>query len=256
MLKNASPPPSIKVEPEIQFDALSLENLADIKSWLIEAGGYVTKENRVEDSPYFDTKNNRLIREGIECRLKRKKGIWRTDLKTSVKTTDRVVLPDEYGVVWRNELCSFTTGEQPFMEEFAAMEALKPVQNRVSRIFEKQLIEKFRARLSKTKIERKISGGVIEYSLQHGHMITPDGTRQSDPLHILEIELRDGDDDALYTAISEFRNAFPTLNLLEKRKVMIGFELITPDMTLKAQRKFEKLQSRIQSHATCDLAAA
>lgn len=242
---------SIKQEPEIQFDGQSAERLQEVENWILAQGGKATKTAK-EDSPYFDTRNNRLIREGMECRLKIKDGVHRTDLKTPLNTEDRVVVPDHMGVIWRHEICMEASKEGSTLCQLAGLSILQPVQKRVSRIFEKPLHVKFRAQLSKRKFERKIGQGnekgVIEYSLQRGRMATPDGKRKSEELFIVEIELRNpkkaGSEKALKQAIDEFKEAFSELELLKDRKVLIGFKLIEPDMELKARSKFRKMLER------------
>jgi inorganic triphosphatase YgiF len=239
---------SIKREPEIQYDAVSKEGLDRLERWILSKGG---KQKKVvhEDSPYFDTKNNRLIREGMECRLKQKGGVYRTDLKTPLDTRKRSVEPDHMGVIWRYEICGEALQDGLALSEFSGLSILRPVKKRVSRIFDKPLHIKFRAQLHKTKFNRKMEvdgkKGVIEYALQKGHIVTPDGKRKSEELFIVEIENKSPHPEILEAAIREFEREFPDLKLLEDRKVLVGFKLIAPEMTEKARSKFDKLQRRL-----------
>lgn len=239
---------TIKREPEIQFDGQCAKKLKEVEKWILSKGGKETK-TVVEDSPYFDTENNRLIREGMECRLKQKGGIYRTDLKTPIDTGMRSVEPDHMGVIWRNEIMGEAVSEGLVLSEFSGLSVLRPVKKRVSNIFEKPLHLKFRAQLKKRKFERTVTAGkasgLIEYAIQRGHMTTPDGSRKSDELYIVEIELKKGCEKVLAKAIDEFRAAFSDLNTLKDRKVMVGFKLIEPDMSEKARFKFAKLQCRL-----------
>lgn len=241
---------TIKREPEIQFDGQSAKKLKEVEKWILSKGGKETK-TVVEDSPYFDTENNRLIREGMECRLKKKGGIYRTDLKTPIDTGNRSVEPDHMGVIWRNEIMGEAVSEGLVLSEFSGLSVLKPVKNRVSDIFEKPLHLKFRAQLKKRKFERNVAvskdSGVIEYAIQRGHMVTPDGKRKSDELFIVELELKEGSEKVLEKAIQEFLQEFADMNTLKDRKVLVGFKLIEPDMTEKARHKFTKLQNRLLS---------
>lgn len=249
---------SIKREPEIQFDGIDEQTLEKAKSWVLKKGGKKTK-TVTEDSPYFDTKNNRLIREGMECRLKEKDGIYRTDLKTPVDTNERSVEPDHMGIIWRNEICGEAVTDGLALSEFSGLSVLRPVKKRVSRIFNKPLQIKFRAQLKKEKFEREVRAGdkkgTIEYAFQRGHMATPDGTRKSHELFIIEIENKSDHPEVLEAAIREFQKDFPDLKLLEDRKVMVGFKLVEPDMEPKAKAKFEKLQVRLGQAPSLDIAA-
>lgn len=249
---------SIKREPEIQFDGVDKKTLERAKSWVVQKGAKLTKTVK-EDSPYFDTKNNRLIREGMECRLKEKDGIYRTDLKTPTDTNERSVQPDHMGIIWRIEICGEAVTDGLALSEFSGLTVLRPVKKRVSRIFNKPLHIKFRAQLEKEKFERKIEidgkKGTIEYAFQRGHMVSPDGTRKSHELFIIEIENKSDHPEILEAAIREFQKEFPDLKLLEDRKVMVGFKLIAPDMEPKAKAKFEKLQVRLGQTPSLNIAA-
>lgn len=243
---------TIKKEPEIQFDGQSAKKLKAVEKWILSKGGKETK-TVVEDSPYFDTENNRLIREGMECRLKKKGGIYRTDLKTPMDTGNRSVEPDHMGVIWRNEIMGEAVSEGLVLSEFSGLSVLRPVKKRVSNIFEKPLHLKFRAQLTKQKFERTVTSGkhsgVIEYAVQRGHMATPNGMKKSNELFIVEIELKSGSEKVLEEAIKEFRKEFADMSLLKDRKVMVGFKLIEPDMTDKARQKFKKLQQRLSQQS-------
>lgn len=233
-------------EPEIQY-AASRELFDEIQEWLEQRGGRVKKSER-DSALYYDTPNLRLLREGIEYRIKEKGTLYRHDMKTPLDTNERAVLPDSNNILWRNELKFKTTQNLPSLSAFFNEQILEPVKNRVVNFFDKQLEVKFRSSFFKHKVDRDCDCGNarVEYSFQTGHMETPDGKSKTKLLHILELELRDGDYEGLLAEQAELERVFMPkgLKLLEERKIMLGFDLIKTSMNDKQRRAFEDARDR------------
>lgn len=250
MAKSAKQKPVTKIEvvdePEIQYEATS-ELFTEIRMWLAERGGAPKKSER-DSALYYDTNNFRLLREGIEYRIKEKGGQFRHDMKTPFDTTQREVRPDANDILHRKELKFKTPAQAPSLQAFFGQALLEPVVGRVFRFFDKELTQKFRSSFfkEKTDIETKCGDARVEYSLQTGHMETPDGKKKTKLLHILELELREGMEEGLLKEKAELERIFVPkgLKLLDSRKIMLGFELLEPSMTEKQRHAWQDAKSR------------
>jgi inorganic triphosphatase YgiF len=253
--------PTVKIEvceePEIQY-AASPELFDEIRAWLKARGGVVRKSEK-DTAVYYDTKNNRLMREGIEYRVKEKDGCLRHDMKTPLNTASREVVPDSNDILWRNELKFRTPKAKPRLTMFFGQALLVPVQDRVSRFFNKELIAKFRSRFAKEKIDYVSGVGIakskVEYSLQSGQMETIDGKRKTRPLYILELELREGGMEMLLEEKAAVEEKFGPkgLTLLRDRKVLLGFELLQPDMNGKQRQNLQEVIERNRASSQPEL---
>lgn len=237
-------------EPEIQYTA-SAELFSEIHGWLEKRGKNTVKTERNPENDvatYYDTVNYRLLREGIEYRTKNKGARMRHDMKLPQDSSNREVLPDANGILWRTELKFKTKEQQPSLMAFWGQAILNPVRERLQKnFFGKQLIAQFQSVFSKEKIDHIAEcGSRIEYSFQTGHMETVNGARRTEKLHILELELRHGDLQGLLTEKAALEAEFGPkgLKLLPMRKVIMGFELLQPDMTPKQAMSFRDAKIR------------
>lgn len=233
-------------EPEIQYEA-NEQIFADVRVWLQERGT-AHKKSETDMAVYCDTRNLRLAREGIEYRIKEKGDKWRHDMKTPADTHDRAVVPDQHGILHRNEL-KFRSGIiKPSLANFFGQALLLPVQSRVRDFFGKELEEKFRTHFNKDKYDQDTACGLarVEYSFQTGYMETVNGVRRTQTLRILELELREGDMKGLLAEKAALEEKFGPrgLVLLPERKVIIGLGLLTPDMSPEQLRRFEDVRRR------------
>lgn len=233
-------------EPEIQY-AASPELFAEIKDWLMERGGMEKKTER-DSALYYDTNNFRLLREGIEYRIKEKGDQFRHDMKTPYDTNCREVVPDANGILHRKEIKFKTAAEQPSLKAFFGQALLEPVVGRVFKFFDKELTQKFRSSFFKNKvdIETECKDARVEYSFQKGHMETPDGGRRTNLLYILELELREGLEEGLLKEKAALEAEFGPkgLKLLPARKIMLGFALLEPGMSEKQRHAYLDAKTR------------
>ena len=194
MTAKSKPVTKIEVveEPEIQYSATP-ELFAEIREWLMVRGG-VAKKSAQDHAVYYDTPNMRLLREGIEYRIKQRGSQYRHDMKTPQDTNCREVVPDENDILWRQELKFKSNATRPTLGMFFGQALLRPVQRRVYRFLDKELEAKFASDFLKEKIDHETDckRSRVEYSFQTGNMVTPDGTKRSELYHILELELREG----------------------------------------------------------------
>lgn len=231
---------TVEVEPEAQFSVPDKKTFERIIPWLLEKGAKPDKKQH-DDCTYFDTKHFRLAREGWECRVKEKGGIWRTDIKTPIDTRDRVALPNKFGVVDRREIKAEQTKDMPSLKDFADVAALAPVAKRVKDFFDKNLEPKFRAPFTKDKYDRVFEWegkkATIQYSLQDGHIESLDGKVRTKEMYIAEIEFRGGSRKAYLKAVKEFKDAFGEsgVAIMKERKWHIGLRLIAADLSEKSQ---------------------
>lgn len=234
----------VEEEPEIQYTAN--ENLFEQMEDWVKAKNAKLRKKSEDDAVYYDTKNNRLIREGIECRMKPKGSEWRVDLKVPLDTSERDAVPDENGILWRSELKCRTPINEPRLADFEGQDILEPVRGRVTRLFQKQLLPKFRMVFQKNKYIRRVGDSEIEYAFQRGHIENMQGDQKTDELLIVELELRQGREEDLLTAKKELEAEFmhQGLAFLERRKVVMGFDLIREGMDDKAGKKYDKLNER------------
>ena len=227
-------------EPEIQYVATP-ELFAEIEQWLMDRGGLEKKAER-DSAIYYDTKNFRLLREGIEYRIKEKGKLFRHDMKTPHDTHMREVVPDANGILHRNEMKFKTRRVKPSLKAFFGQALLDPVKDRVWRFFDKELEAKFRSSFFKKKVDHETDcqRSRVEYSFQTGHMETVDGARKTKLLYILELELREGMDEGLLEEKAELERIFVPkgLKLLTDRKVMLGFQLLVPEMSEKQHHAY------------------
>ena len=241
-------------EPEIQY-AATPELMDEIKLWLEERGGDKKKAER-DSAVYYDTRNFRLLREGIEYRIKEKGDGYRHDMKTPADTHNREVVPDENNIVRRKEIKFKTDAEKPTLKAFFGQAILAPVVDRVYRFFEKELMAKFRSSFFKEKYDYDTSceRSRVEYSFQTGHMMTADGARKTDLLHIVELELREGLEEGLLEEKAELERVFLPKGLepLQDRKVILGFELLVPDMDAKQRHAYEDAKKRNRKVCAAD----
>ncbi len=245
-------------EPEIQY-AATPELFAEIRDWLDARGGKERK-SAIDSSVYYDTENLRLLREGIEYRVKEKGKKLRHDLKTPLDpATTRAAVPDENAILWRNEFkCETSPKTTPKLAMYFGQVLLAPVQDRVRRFFDKTLEPKCRARFSKVKIDYEPGDehdSRIEYSFQEGRMMDMKGERRTDLLHILELELRDGDVSALLAEKQALEEVFSSrgLALLPQRKIMMGIGLLQPSMTAEQRRAYQDALGRNGAENNGDL---
>ena len=238
---------SVAEEPEIQYRT-NADGLKSIRDWLLNRGGYESKSVN-EHNYYYDTRNNRLLREGVECRVKPKTRHYSHELKTPFNTHSQDVVPDPDGVLWRLEIKGKGKRPVPSLHMFQDVDVLKPVAERVPELWRKALHPKFAMCFNKNKIERTIrmpdgAQGCIEYALQTGHFATPDGQHTSDTWHIIELELKSGDIEALHAARRELEADFEEkLAFLSERKLIQGFRSVADRMTGKEHRKFQAFMS-------------
>lgn len=237
-------------EPEIQY-AASAELFEEIHAWLESRGRNEKKtERQPEDdvATYYDTKNYRLLREGIEYRIKNKGSLLRHDMKLPLDPNNREVLPDSNDILWRNELKFKTAEGKPSLMAFWGQALLNPVRERLKKnFFGKELVAQFYSIFSKEKIDHIADcGSRIEYSFQTGHMETIDRARRTPTLHILEIELRKGSLEGLLAEKRALEEAFGPkgLVLLSTRKVIMGFELQRDSMSPKQEACFRDAKIR------------
>lgn len=244
----AKPVTKIEVctEPEIQYLA-NAELFEEIQKWLMDRGG-VEKKSERDSAVYYDTKNFRLLREGIEYRIKEKGNQFRHDMKTPCDTHAREVVPDANDILWRKELKFRTDTAKPSLMAFNALALLQPVKDRVFRLFDKELEAKVRSSFFKHKVDHETDckRSRVEYSFQTGNMESADGRRKSKLLHILELELREGMDEGLLEEKAELERIFKPkgLVLLPDRKLLIGFDLIKRDMDAKQLHAYEDAKKR------------
>lgn len=233
-------------EPEIQY-AANAKLFREIQAWLSERGG-VDKKSERDSAVYYDTTNFRLLREGIEYRVKEKGDKFRHDMKTPMDTHNRAVVPDSNDILWRKEMKFKTSKNAPSLAAFFGQTILDPVHERVIDFFDKRLEPKFRSSFFKHKVDYETACGSarVEYSFQTGHMETPDGCHKGKLLYILELELRDGDEEGLLAEKRELERAFghKGLALLPERKIMLGFELLVPTMSKEQLRSYEDAKQR------------
>ena len=232
-------------EPEIQYHA-SEALFTDLRAWLVDQGA-VHKKRETDMAVYCDTRNFRLAREGIEYRIKERGDKWRHDMKTPVDTHCREVVPDEHGILHRNEL-KFKSGViTPSLANFFGQAILRPVQARVHDLFDKKLEEKFRTNIEKDKWDLDTPCGTarVECSFQTGYLETMDGTRRKQ-IKIFEMELREGHMDGLLSTKQRIEKRFGPegLIILPERKVIMGLALHEPDMTDEQKRKFADVRRR------------
>lgn len=237
-------------EPEIQYLA-SAALFEEIHAWLEARGKNKQKTEREPEedvATYYDTKNYRLLREGIEYRIKDKGHTLRHDMKLPHNSNSREVLPDENDILWRNELKFKTKEGKPSLMAFWGQAILEPVKARLKKnFFDKELVAQFLSVFSKEKIDHIAEcKSRIEYSFQTGHMETMDRTRRTPTLHILELELRKGDLAGLLSEKAALEAEFGSkgLKLLPHRKVIMGFELLQDEMSPKQAASFRDAKIR------------
>jgi inorganic triphosphatase YgiF len=237
-------------EPEIQY-AATPELFKEIHAWLESRGRNVHKtspEPEVDVATYYDTKNYRLLREGIEYRIKDKGNTLRHDMKLPFDTRNREVLPDQNDILWRNELKFKTKESKPSLMVFWGQALLNPVKKRLkTNFFDKELVEQFRSIFQKEKIDHTAHcGSRIEYSFQKGRMETTDGKKSTPELYILELELRTGSLEGLLQEKQELEAEFGPkgLKILPMRKVVMGFELLEDQMSVKQFTSFRDAKIR------------
>lgn len=237
-------------EPEIQY-AATPALFKEIHAWLESRGQNVHKtaaEPEEDVAAYYDTKNYRLLREGIEYRIKDKGKTLRHDMKLPLDTRNREVLPDQNDILWRNELKFKTREIKPSLMAFWGQALLNPVKERLKKnFFDKELVEQFRSVFKKEKIDHTAAcGSRIEYSFQTGRMETVDGRKSTPLLHILELELRKGDLEGLLQEKKALEAEFGPkgLQILPLRKVVMGFELLEDEMSPKQFTSFRDAKIR------------
>lgn len=235
-------------EPEIQYMA-SPELMDEIREWLLARGGQRTKiKPKTDHATYYDTKNFRLLREGIEYRIKEKGKLFRHDMKTPCDTHAREVVPDDNNILRRTEIKFETSKQKPRLANFFGEALLRPVQQRVYRFFEKELEAKCTSEFVKEKIDYETTCNTsrIEYSFQTGCMKALGGAVQTPPLYIVELELRDGDMAGLIEEKATMESLFMPkgLRFLEKRKLLMGMELLMPTMDEKQRHAFTDARER------------
>jgi inorganic triphosphatase YgiF len=237
-------------EPEIQY-AASPELFREIHQWLKGRGQNVHKtsaEPEEDMATYYDTKNYRLLREGIEYRIKDKGKTLRHDMKLPLDTRNREVLPDQNDILWRNELKFKTREIKPSLMAFWGQALLNPVRERLKKnFFGKELEAQFHSIFSKEKIDHIAAcGSRIEYSFQTGRMETIDGRKSTPALHILELELRKGSLEGLLQEKRALEAEFGPrgLAILPLRKVVMGFELLEDGMSPKQFASFRDAKIR------------
>lgn len=237
-------------EPEIQY-AASPELFREIQEWLESRGSniYKTEEEPEEEiARYYDTKNYRLLREGIEYRIKDKGKTLRHDMKLPLDTHNREVLPDQNDILWRNELKFKTREGKPSLMAFWGQALLDPVKERLKKnFFNKELAEQFDSIFRKRKLDHIADcGSRIEYSFQEGRMQTVDGRKSTPVMHILELELRKGDLKGLLEEKRALEAEFGPkgLSILPMRKVVMGFELLEDQMSPKQFASFRDAKIR------------
>lgn len=256
MAKPAKPVTKVEVveEPEIQYMATA-DLFVEIQQWLKDRGG-VEKKSERDSAVYYDTKNYRLLREGIEYRIKEKGNQFRHDMKTPRDTHNREVVPDVNDILWRNEIKFKTKAEKPSLKAFFGQALLEPVRDRVFRFFDKELTPICRSSFFKHKVDHETDckRSRVEYSFQTGHMETADSSRKTKLLHILELELREGLSEGLLEEKAELERLFVPkgLKLLSDRKIMLGFELAVPDMDAKQLHAYEDAKKRNRRELSAD----
>lgn len=243
--------PVIKIEeceePEIQYLATP-ELFVEIHEWLAKRGG-IKKKAEADSATYYDTRNYRLLREGIEYRVKEKGGYQRHDMKLPQDPAMREVVPDSNDIVHRHELKFKTEAGKPDLRVFWGLAILTPIVNRLKKqFFNKELIAQFKSIFFKEKIDHETDckRSRVEYSFQTGHMETMDGARKTPTLHILELELREGIMEGLLEEKAALEAEFGPkgLKLLTHRKVIMGIGLLEPEMDERQAASFRDAKIR------------
>lgn len=239
---------SINLEPEIQFrsnEALS----QDIENWLKDRG-LTFKERPARDVTYYDTPKFRLLREGLECRSKNRKGPPRHDMKVprDLENT-HAMKPDENGILWRLEIEASDVGPVPVLSDFRDATVLAPVAGRVPDFFKKNLEPKIIACFASRMALEERDGEEVEYKLDRGYIRSarnPDV--RTNEIFIVEIELKSGgktedaDPAPLLAAITEMESVFQPQGLvrLDRRKLIIGLDLIENVMPSDVLEKYHE----------------
>jgi len=252
-------------EPEIQFLILNPDLTKEIEVWLRDRGGQPKKNKRgeivdpkIDSCIYLDSEDLDLLNEGCEYRIKEKGKKFRHDLKTPHNTEDRMVVRDENDIVWRLEFKFEDKKPKPRLTPYFGQALLGPVAERSRhRFFDMDLMPQFRAPFFKSKfdidvdIEDDEEGARVEYSFQEGHIETMSGSRRTRHLKILELERRDGDVEGLLLERAAVKAEFERkgLMLLPKRKLLMGFELLLPDMTSAQRSVYERVLDRMEGTA-------
>jgi hypothetical protein len=243
-------PVRVSLEPEIQYKA-PVKLLSRIESLLTMSGGVQTSQRMGERTYYWDTRNFKLFREGMECRGRQKGSGYRFDLKVAADTSQATAFPDENGVLWRYELKAPSTNPNPDLSVFFDQVAIPELRERLRDVYPKQVEPKFVGVYDKKKIERTVGAGndqgLIEYSLQRGYIETLDGKHRTRTMGIVDVELREGANAAHIEAKEELESIYGDkgLVMLPRRKLIMGMELIEPKQIGKA---FDRLHEALDDY--------
>lgn len=265
--KDKEPKPLHRIEqvpePEIQFLIPSQDVEAKIEAWLIERGALEKKQVR-DSAIYFDTDDFAFLNDGVEYRIKEKGNHFNHDMKTPSDTNFREVVPDANGILHRIELKVKSETSLPLLKALFGHAILKPFLDRNRDILDKIVAPMFRASFFKHKYDLEAEDpqaktyARVEYSFQTGHMESLDGTRKTPLLHILELELRDGDEEGLIAERQAVVKEFAAMGLvpLAQRKVLLGFGLLSPTMTEAQKAVYADVCRRNQGAVAAPVAAS
>ncbi|MGB4107370.1 MAG: hypothetical protein WBK55_06195 [Alphaproteobacteria bacterium] len=248
MPTNKTPPVRISLEPEIQYKA-PLKLIPIIEDLLISTGAKKASSREGEKTYYWDTKNFRLFRQGMECRGRSKNGGFRFDLKVATGSNP-TALPDKDGILWRYELKAPSDEPRPDLKVFFDHVAVPELRERLRDVYSKEVEPKFVAIYDKTKFEREITvggkTGLIEYSLQSGYIRTLNGRQRTRTMGIVDVELRSGANEAHLQAKTELETlSHLGLVMLPRRKLIMGMDLIVSEQDGKA---YERVLDTLSIH--------
>lgn len=203
----------------------------------------VARDERV--NIYYDTRKKfHLYRRGVECRSREKnpasahsKG-FKYDLKTPLDLGNPQFSPASDGILYRREYSGKGAQETPSLSQFGT----GTLKGYLSTIHNKTLVPWVKGHFTRSRFNFAPTGhpdAVIEIAFETGYFTDCDETAKSDPLYIIEMELKKGTIDALRAASQALDERYPgCLKTGTQTKGAMGLAWIQGIMDKGVQKRF------------------
>jgi len=243
--------PGYQLELEIKFltDQATIKAvLADIERGAPFIPAPIERDERT--NTYYDTKGFALYSKAFECRGRETGGKkYKYDLKTPRNIRKPDGMPDADGIFARREYSDDGTGQTPQLALFnkGALGAV------LKKDFEKQLLPLVHGQFRRKRFTFSPTGhpdSAVEIAFEEGHFETIDHAHKSEPLYLIELELKSGQRAALVDAAQALQNRYG-LTVYDRTKGDMGLSFAATFMDEKKQGKLAAAAARRPANPQC-----
>lgn len=248
-LKNVFPSYGLEIEAKFVTSKQTFDRIiADMESAPFTPALF---ERDVRTNVYYDTKKAfHLYKRGFEYRSRAKGAKIKFDLKTPESFGDENLGADENGIFRRREYSYISAKDKPKLGYFSKGDLSAELDG----LEGKELVPWVQGHFQRKRFTYTPQGfpdSHLEVAFETGHYETMDGQQRSEPMYIIEVELKSGQYEALAKVVNDLQEKYGVQTCL-KTKGEMGFEFIAPHLKENRLERFEQARNVRRGHYRLD----